>query len=86
VGRIALLVVLAVVAGLYVQDAISYLSARAQNDQQQAIVQHLVRANAQLLREQRSLNDPATIVRVARQLGMVRSGERPYMMVGLPNR
>lgn len=86
VGRVALLVVLAVVAGLYVQDAISYFSARSANEQQQAIVHQLLRANAQLVREQQSLGDPATIVRDARQLGMVRTGERPYVVMGLPNR
>jgi cell division protein FtsB len=86
VGRIALLVVLAVVAGVYVQDAISYFSARAQDQQQQAIVQHLLRANAELARQAKSLNDPATIIRDARALGMVRAGERPYVITGLPNR
>jgi cell division protein FtsB len=86
VGRIGLLVVLVVVAGVYVQDALSYFSTRSQAEQQGAIVKHLVRANAELLRQQKSLNDPATIVRDARALGMVRTGERPYVITGLPNR
>lgn len=85
VGRIGLLVVLTVVVGLYVQHALSYLSTRAQADQQQAVVQRLVRDNAALEKQQRSLNDPATIVRDARALGMVRPGERPYVVTGLPN-
>ena len=33
----------------------------------------------------KSLNDPATIERDARALGMVRAGERPYVVTGLPN-
>ena len=48
VGRIGLLVVLAVVVALYVEHTLSYLSTRAQSDQQQAIVQSLTRQNAQL--------------------------------------
>lgn len=86
VGRVALLVVLVAVAGVYVQDILSYFSARSQADHQQAIVQRLTRENAQLMREQHSLNDPATIVAQARALGMVRSGERPYAVTGLPAR
>jgi cell division protein FtsB len=85
VGRIGLLVVLTVVVGLYVQHALSYFSTRAQADQQQAVVQRLERDNAALEKQQRSLNDPATIVRDARALGMVRPGERPYVITGLPN-
>lgn len=72
--------VLAVVGGLYVQQGLSYLSTRAQADRQAAIVQRLRGQNAQLAFEQKSLNDPATIVRDARALGMVRAGERPYVI------
>jgi cell division protein FtsB len=75
-------VVLVVVAGLYVQDAMSYLATRSQADKQQAIVRQLARENAALAREQQSLQDPATIARVARALGMVFPGERPYVVMG----
>ncbi len=83
-GRIALLIVLLVVFGVIVQDGINYLSTRAQAAQQRAIVHRLSSENAQLLREQKALGDPATIVRDARALGMVRTGERPYVVTGLP--
>lgn len=82
VGRIGLLVVLTIVVGLYVQHALAYVSARSQADQQQAIVDRLARQNAALNRQARSLNDPATIVRDARELGMVRPGEQPYVITG----
>lgn len=85
VGRVALLIVLCVVAGLYVQQALAYLSVRSQANHQRAIVQQLSRANAALRARQRSLNDPATILRDARALGMVRPGEHPYEVTGLPN-
>jgi len=84
VGRVGLLVVLCVVAGLYVQQGLAYLSARSQAGRQRAIVQQLTRSNASLRAQQRSLNNPATILRDARALGMVRVGEHPYEVVGLP--
>jgi cell division protein FtsB len=82
VGRIALLLMLGVVVGLYVQHTLSYLAVRAEADQQRAIVAKLRRDNALLTQEQRSLTNPATIVRDARALGMVRLGEHPYSMTG----
>ncbi len=85
-GRVGLLVVLAVVAGLYVQQALAYFSVRAQADQQLSVVRSLTRQNAVLTQQEKTLNDPATIVHEARVLGMVRPGERPYVVTGLPNR
>lgn len=85
VGRVGLLVVLAVVGGLYVQQALAYLSVRSQARQQHAIVQELQRQNAALNAQQRSLKNPATVQREARALGMVRMGEHPYVITGLPN-
>lgn len=85
VGRVVLLVVLAVVLGLYVQQGLTYLSVRSQADGQAAIVRQLERSNAKLTREQKALNNEATIQQDARTLGMVRPGERPYVITGLPN-
>ncbi len=84
VGRVGLLVVLCVVAGLYVQQGLAYLSVRTQASHQRAIVQQLKASNASLRAQQRSLNNPATILRDARALGMVRVGEHPYEVTGLP--
>jgi cell division protein FtsB len=81
-GRVALLVVLTVVVGLYAQRTMAYFSTSAQSSQQQAIVDRLQRDNAQLVREQQSLSQPATIVRDARAVGMVRPGERPFVITG----
>ena len=74
------------VVGLYVKQGLSLLSTRAQAEQQLAIVHRLTRENAQLAKERDSLGNPATIERDARALGMVRIGERPYVITGLPNR
>jgi cell division protein FtsB len=85
-GRVALLVVLAAVVALYAEHAASYLSTRAQNARQQAIVQSLERRHAQLVARERTLNNPTTIVRRARQLGMTRTGEQPYAITGKSSR
>jgi cell division protein FtsB len=85
VGRVGLLVVLCVVAALYVQRGMAYLTVHSQADQQSAIVHQLSQSNASLRAQQRSLNSPTTILRDARALGMVRVGEHPYEVVGLPS-
>jgi hypothetical protein len=79
---VGLLIVLAVVVGLYMQHTVSYFSTRAQADGEQAIVTQLSRENASLLRQQQSLSSSATIVRDARSLGMVRANELPYVIMG----
>ncbi len=82
-GRIGLLITVAVVAGLYVQHTLQFLSTRSQAQTQLAVVQRLARENRSLLAQQKTLNDPATIQRTARALGMVKAGERPYVITGL---
>lgn len=84
VGRVGLLVVLAIVVGLYVEHTLSYFSTRSEANHQQAIVKQLAHQNAQLSRQVKSLNDPSTIVSQARALGMVRPDERPYVITGQP--
>ena len=81
-GRIGLLVVLAIVVGLYVEHTLSYFATRSQADQQQAIVTKLTGQNARLAKEEKALRSPATIVSQARALGMVRPNERPYVITG----
>jgi cell division protein FtsB len=82
VGRIGLLVVLVAVVGLYVQHTLAYFSTRSQADEQLAIVNRLREDNRVLERQQSQLSDPATIQRDARALGMVKAGERPYVITG----
>src|SRR5947209_16778762 len=61
VGRVALVVVLIIVAGLYVEHALSYLAVRSQADHQCAVVRGLERDNATLARQASALRAPATI-------------------------
>ncbi|MHB8691887.1 MAG: septum formation initiator family protein [Solirubrobacteraceae bacterium] len=82
-GRISLLVVLAVVSLIGVQRTLSYLSTKAQASHERAIVVQLTRSNARLEAQQRALSQPSTIAADARQLGMVRIGEHPYSVTGL---
>jgi hypothetical protein len=86
VGRIGLLLVLAAVAGLYVTHTIAFLKTKAQADAQLSIVHALIRANTRLEREQQALSSSAVIAAKARRLGMVRLGEHPYVVTGLPAR
>jgi cell division protein FtsB len=85
-GRVALLIVIAIVAVLYVQDGIRWIKAKRLASHQGAIVSRLNHENATLAKQQQSLQQPATIKREARTLGMVQAGEHPYVVTGLPNR
>ncbi len=76
-----MLIVLGVVGALYIQHTLSLLSTHSQAQQQRAIVQKLARENRALEQQQQSLSDPATIERRARALGMVKAGERPYVVI-----
>lgn len=73
------------VAGLYVQHTIEYFSTRSTADAQHAIVHRLARQNAKLRAQRHALQQPDTIQRYARTLGMVKPGERPYVILGLPS-
>jgi cell division protein FtsB len=82
IARISLLVVLTVVVGLYVKQGLSVLSTRSHAERE--LVHRLSRENAKLVRERNALNDPSTIERDARALGMVQPDEHPYVVTGLP--
>lgn len=84
VGRVALLVILAVVIGLYADHAISFFTARAESNRQHAIVTRLKHQNAYFEQRQRSLTNLSAILTQARKLGMVRPGEQPYAIIGQP--
>jgi cell division protein FtsB len=83
VGRIGLLVMLVAVIGLYAQHTLAYFSTRARTDAQLTIMHRLAAANRALEREREQLNNPSVIERDARALGMVKAGERPYVITGL---
>ncbi|HLM49898.1 MAG TPA: septum formation initiator family protein [Solirubrobacteraceae bacterium] len=83
-GRWALLAVLAVVLALYVQPALSYLSTWQESQARDTDVSRLQAENQRLRERRRELRSAAVVEREARRLGMVRPGERAYVIDGLP--
>lgn len=83
-GRIALLLVLAGVLYLYVSPVRSYVSALQEAKAKRAEVARLAEQNARLRARRKALGDPRTLEREARALGMVRPGERAYVIENLP--
>jgi cell division protein FtsB len=83
-GRVALLVVLAVILLLYIGPARSYVESWREAKAKRAEVQRL-EAESRALRQRRAeLQRPSTHVREARRIGMVRPGERAFVVRGLP--
>jgi cell division protein FtsB len=84
VGRIAMLLVLLALLYLYLGAARSYLSTAQQAHRQRADIRRLESDNARLRARRRALERAGTLEQEARQLGMIRPGERPYILEGLP--
>jgi cell division protein FtsB len=84
VGRVALLLLLLGVLALYVRPGIAYVGAMRESHSRQAEIAHLQADHRRLLTRRAALRDPQVIETEARRLGMVRAGERPYVVDGLP--
>jgi cell division protein FtsB len=84
VGRVALLLLLAGVALAYVGPARSLLSTWQDSHAKQTQLHALEREHEALLSRAKSLRDPRTVEAQARRLGLVRPGERSYVVRGLP--
>jgi cell division protein FtsB len=84
VGRTALLLVLLAVALAYVGPARSLLSTWRDSNAKQAQLQQLQHEHDALLQRARELRDPRTVQAEARRLGMVKPGERSYVVRQLP--
>jgi cell division protein FtsB len=61
------------------------LATHTQAVQERAVVSSLQRQNRELQRKKDALSQPATIEQAARSLGMVKSGERSFVVTGLKN-
>ncbi len=83
-GRWALIAVLGFVLYLYVGPAASWVSAYREAGRKRAAVAALKAENAKLVERRKELRDPAALEREARRLGMVKAGERAYVIEGLP--
>jgi len=84
VSRVALLVVLLVLVYLYAGPARSYWDTVRQAKQRRAEVATLKRENARLRARRGALRSSSALEREARRLGMVKPGERPYLVEHLP--
>jgi cell division protein FtsL len=83
-GRIAMLLVLLSLVFLYLSTGIHMLSTWTQSRRDHSIVAGMEREHKHLVREHNSLSSQSTLEAEARQLGMQRPGEQPYIVGNLP--
>ena len=80
VGRLALLVTLAAIVLLYIPPVTHWIEQRRTAAHGKAEMQQLQHENDQLRKRMGQLTGPDALEREARRLGMVRRGERPYVV------
>ena len=85
-GRWALIAVLGFVLYLYVGPAVTWVSTLKEAKRKRADVAALKADNQRLRDRRRDLKDPASLEREARRLGMVKAGEKSYVIQGLKDR
>jgi hypothetical protein len=83
-ARIAMLFVLAALVYLYLSAGVRMFSSWRQARRDSATVRVMEREHAALVREHESLGRRGTLEAEARRLGMMRPGEQPYIVTGLP--
>jgi cell division protein FtsB len=84
VGRFALLTTLMAILLLYISPAKHWIQQSRTAGAQQEELSELTDENRELKRKVRALRDPGALEREARRLGMVRQGERAYVIENLP--
>ena len=85
VGRSALVLVLMGVSLLYVGPLHSWWTTWQASKTRHAELHSLQVENKRLKARRAALQNPRTLEREARRLGMVRPGERAYIISGLPS-
>jgi cell division protein FtsB len=85
-GRWALIAVLVFVVYLYIGPAATWVSTYREAARKRAEVAALKAENRRLLERREELRDPEALEREARRLGMVKAGEKSYVIEGLPRR
>jgi cell division protein FtsB len=83
-GRVALLATLFVILLLYISPAKHWWQQSRTASAQKEELRDLTTENRSLKKRVRTLRDPGALEREARRLGMVRQGERAYVIEGLP--
>lgn len=80
-----MLCVLVALVYLYASAGVHMLETWRQSRRDRAAVAALEREHTALVREREALTASGTLETEARQLGMMKSGEQPYVVSGLPN-
>jgi cell division protein FtsB len=83
-GRLALLGTLIVILLLYISPAKHWLQQSSTAGAQRQELNDLTRENTHLKQRVHALKDPGALEREARKMGMVRQGERAYVIEDLP--
>ena len=83
-GRVALLITLVVIVLSYLSPARHWLQQSGTAGRQKEELTQLTAEKKRLDRRLRALRDPRALEREARRLGMVRVGERSYVIENLP--
>jgi hypothetical protein len=83
-GRVAMLCVLVALAYLYASAGLHMLSTWHQSQHDSATVAAMQHEHTLLVHQREALSAPGTLEAEARQLGMMRKGEQPYVISGLP--
>jgi cell division protein FtsB len=86
IGRVALLGTLGVIMLLYVSPTRHWIEQSRTAGEQNRELRDLIAKNRELSRRVRALRSPGALEREARRLGMVRQGERSYVIENLPSR
>jgi len=84
-GRVAMLCVLVALVYLYASAGVHMLSTWRQSNRDNATVASMEREHRLLVRQREALTAAGTLETEARQLGMMKSGEQPYVISGLPD-
>jgi cell division protein FtsB len=83
---VGLLCTLVTIMLLYVSPAKHWLEQSRTAGEQQRQLGELGKENRVLRKRLRALRDPGSLERKARALGMIRQGERAYVVKNLPHR
>ena len=82
-GRWALIGVFALVLYLYIGPALTWMSTYKEAARQRQAVAEIKQENERLRARKAELSAPGAIEREARRLGMVKAGERAYIVTGI---
>jgi len=85
-GRLAMLAVMVALAYLYLSAGVRMFSTWRQARHDQATVRMMQDEHRRLVSQHELLSNPETVEGEARRLGLARSGERQYVLNGLPHK